>query len=239
MDPLTKQHRKETGKSQLPTRKAIKKALLEKGGKRCAHCCRKTVAVRLVRAERQKGFLVGDPYILLCHDCIIERQEKRKEEKKRLWRRKATNCRVSKRAPKDISKTGFYNRIRKKIFERDDHRCLWCESKKNLGLGSLIPESRGGKLTFDNFVTACSHCRPSKGNMLPLDYLWKDIDLDEYLHEQFDHALKVSDPGKNITIRFFLFAEISNFLHRLTNNDKIPSRIRSKAELMNIKLLSN
>ncbi|GAI43532.1 unnamed protein product, partial [marine sediment metagenome] len=222
MDPLTKEHRKETEKSQLPTRKAIKKALLQKGGRRCAHCYRKTVPVRLVRVWRKKESLKRDLYILLCHDCIIERQEKRKEEKKRFWRRKPSK--------RKISKTGFYNRIRKKVFERDDHRCLWCESQKNLGLGSLIPESRGGKLTFDNFVTACSHCRPSKGNMLPLDYLWKDIDVDEYLHEQFDHALRVQDPGKNITIRFFLFAEISNFLHRLTNNDKIPSRIRSKAE---------
>jgi len=229
--PFTKEDNRRKAKSQLPTRKAIKKALLDKAGRRCAHCYRKTVPVRLVRDWQKKGFLVSGSYILLCHDCIIKRQEKRKEDKKRLWRRKATN--------RKTSKTGFYNRIRKKIFERDDHKCVWCSTKQGIGLGSLVPLSKGGKLTFDNFVTACSHCRPSKGNMLSLDYLWKDIDLDEYLHEQFDHALKVQDPGKNITLRFFLFAEISNFLHRLTNDDKIPSRIRSRAELLNIKLLSN
>ena len=74
--------------------------------------------------------------------------------------------------------------------------------------------------------------------MLPLEYLWKDIDLDEFLHEQLDHALRVKDPGKNITVRFRLFAEVSSFLHRLTNDDKIPSHTRTRAELLNVKLLN-
>ncbi|GAJ08518.1 unnamed protein product [marine sediment metagenome] len=75
--------------------------------------------------------------------------------------------------------------------------------------------------------------------MLPLDYLWKDIDVDEYLHEQFDHALRVQDPGKNTTIKFFVFAEISHFLHKVTNDKNISDSTRSRAELLNIKLLSN
>jgi len=231
---FTKEDSRKEGKSQLPTRKDIRKALLNKAGKRCAHCYRKTVPVRLVRIRQKKGSVGQDGYILLCHDCIIKRQEKRKKEKKRLWEWKPT-----KRAKRKISKTGFFNRIRKKVLERDHYRCVWCNTHKKIGLGSLIPESRGGKRCIENYVACCQKCRPSKGNMLPLEYLWRDIDVDEYLHEQFDHALRVKDPGKNISIRFFLFSEISSFLHRLTNDNSIPSHTRSRAELLNIKLLSN
>ncbi|MBA7542118.1 hypothetical protein ES705_34437 [subsurface metagenome] len=234
MDSLIKQHKTEGYKSQLPTGKDIRKALLDKAGNRCAHCYRKTVPVRLARIRQKKGLLGIEGYILLCHDCIIKRQEKRKEDKKRLWEWKPT-----KHTKRKISKTGFFNRVRKKVLQRDDYRCVWCDMDKKIGLGSLIPESRGGKRCIENYVACCQKCRPSKGNMLPLEYLWKDIDIDEYLHEGLDHALRVKDPGKNITIRFFLFSEISSFLHRLTNDNSIPSHTRSRAELMNIKLLSN
>jgi 5-methylcytosine-specific restriction endonuclease McrA len=232
--PLVKQDKKEKEKSQLPTRKAIKKALLEKAGRRCVDCYRKTVPVRLVRIHKKSKQLKQTDYILLCHDCIIKRQEKRKEDKKRLWEWKPT-----KRARRKISKTGFLNRVRKKVIQRDSYRCVWCNTDKKIGLGSLIPESRGGKRCIENYVACCQKCRPNKGNKLPLEYLWRDIDVDEYLHEQFDHALRVKDPGKNITIRFFLFSEISSFLHRLTNDGTVPDSTRSRAELLNIKLLSN
>jgi len=234
MDPLIKQHKTEGYKSQFLTRKYIKKALLNEKGGRCAHCYRKTVPVRLVRIHRKSKQLKQTDYILLCHDCIIKRQERRKEDKKRLWEWKPT-----KRIRRKISKTGFLNRIRKKVIERDDYRCVWCNTDKKIGLGSLVPESRGGKRSINNYVACCQKCRPAKGNMLPLEYLWRDIDIDEYLHEGLDYALRVNDPGKNISIRFFLFSEISSFLHRLTNDNNVPSSTRSRAELLNIKLLSN
>ncbi len=234
MDPLIKQHKTEDHKSQFPTRKYIRKTLLEKAGNRCAHCFRKTVPVRLIRIHKKSKRPKQTDYILLCHDCIIKRQEKRKQAKKRFW-----ICKSSKRIKRKISKTGFLARIRKKVLQRDDYRCVWCNTDKKIGLGSLVPESRGGKRCIENYVACCQKCRPSKGNMLPLEYLWRDIDIDEYLHEQFDHALRVKDPGKNISIRFFLFSEISSFLHRVTNDNGIPSHTRSRAELLNIKLLSN
>jgi len=212
-------------------RQCIKKVLLDKAGNRCAHCYRKTVAVRLARVRKKGGQLRESDYILLCHDCIIKRQEERKEEKKRLWRRKASK--------RKLTKGGFFNKIRKEILERDDFRCLWCGGKEHLGLVSLIPISRGGKLEFNNYVTSCQKCRPSKGNKLPLEFIAESIFIDEYLHEELDEHLRVkSDPGKHVQIRFYLVSEISEFLHQLTNNDKIPSSTRSRAELLNIKLLN-
>jgi len=211
-------------------RQCIKKDLLEKASGRCAHCYRKTVPVRLVRIRQKKGCVGNDGYILLCHDCIIKRQEKRKKEKKRLWRRKP--------GKRKLTKGSFLNKIRKQVLERDKYTCVWCCSKEKIGLGSLIPESRGGKRCIENYVACCQKCRPSKGNKLPLEFIAEAIFIDEYLHEELDHALRVKDPGKYISIRFFLFAEVSSFLHRVTNDSSIPDSTRSRAELLNIKLLS-
>lgn len=228
--PFIKQNTRKKARSQVLDYHIIKKALLDKHNSRCAHCYRKTVPVRLARVHKKSKHPKESDYILLCHDCIIKRQDKRKQAKKRLWRRKASRHKST--------KGSFLNKIRKTVLQRDNYTCVWCDSKENLGLGPLIPLSRGGKLTFDNYITSCWHCRPAKGSRLPLEYIWRDIDIDEFLHEELDYALRVHDPGGNTTIRFRLFAEVSSFLHRLTNDDKIPSSTRTRAELLNVKLLS-
>ena len=227
--PFTKEHSLSRARSQVRSRYLIKKGLLDKAGGRCAHCYRKTVTVRLSRVHKKSKQPKESDYILLCHDCIIERQEKRKREKKRLWRTKP--------GKRKLTKGSWLNKIRQRVLERDKYTCSWCGSKKGVGLGPLIPESRGGKLEFNNYVTTCQYCRPSKGNKLPLEFIVEDIFIDEYLHEELDHALKVKDPGKYVSVRFFLFAEVSSFLHRLTNDASIPSHTRTRAELLNVKLL--
>lgn len=229
--PFIKQNTRKKARSQVPTHYLIKKALLNRAGSRCAKCYRKTVPVRLTRVHKKSKQPKESDYILLCHDCIVERQEQRREAKKRLWHRKATR--------RKITRGGFLNKIRKQVLQRDNHKCVWCNTHKNLGLCSLIPESRGGKLEFDNFVCTCASCRPSKGNKLPLEFIAEPIFIDEYLHEELDERLRVkSDPGKNTSIRFGLLAEISEFLHKLTNSKAIPDKVRTKAERINIKLLS-
>ena len=40
-------------------------------------------------------------------------------------------------------------------------------------------------------------------------------------------------------LKIFLFAEISHFLHKITDDNSIASPTRSRAEILNIKLLSN
>ena len=229
--PFTKQDTRKKANSQVLDYHTIKKALLDKHKGRCAHCYRRTVPVRLVRDWRKKESLTGQPYILLCHDCIIKRQEKRKQEKKRLWHRKLNK--------RKLTKGSFLNKIRPEILQRDNYKCVWCGSKELVGLGSLIPESRGGKRCIENYVACCQKCRPSKGNKLPLEFIAESIFLDEYLNEELDEHLRVkSDPGKNTSIQFALLAEISEFLHKLTNSKAIPGKVCTRAERLNIKLLS-
>lgn len=228
--PSITKGRKKGSQSQAVSPYLIKKALLDRHSGRCARCYRKTVPVRLSRVHKKSKQPKESDYILLCSECIGKRQKERKQQKKRLWRRKASR--------RKLTKGSFLNKIRKTVLERDNCTCSWCGSKKGVGLGSLIPESRGGKRVIDNYVACCQKCRPGKGSKLPLNFIFEAIDIDEFLHEQLDHALRVKDPGKNISIRFRLFAEVSSFLHRLTNDDKIPSSTRTRAELLNVKLLS-
>jgi len=50
------------------------------------------------------------------------------------------------------------------IYQRDDHTCQYCESKKRLTIDHIIPKSRGGQDTWENMVVACSVCNTKKAN---------------------------------------------------------------------------
>lgn len=44
-----------------------------------------------------------------------------------------------------------------------DQRCVYCGSKSNLTLDHIVPLSKGGMSTFNNYVLACQKCNISKG----------------------------------------------------------------------------
>jgi 5-methylcytosine-specific restriction endonuclease McrA len=53
------------------------------------------------------------------------------------------------------------------VFLRDGYKCQYCAEdvfKKNATLDHVLPESHGGKTTFENTVCACAPCNASKGN---------------------------------------------------------------------------
>jgi 5-methylcytosine-specific restriction endonuclease McrA len=61
---------------------------------------------------------------------------------------------------------------RREVFRRDQHRCQYCGSKKQLTIDHVIPRSKGGTHTWDNVVTACARCNTAKGNrLLPIPNL--------------------------------------------------------------------
>lgn len=57
------------------------------------------------------------------------------------------------------------NRIR--ILKRDNYKCVYCGSKKNLTLDHVMPRSRGGGNEWTNLVTSCLKCNLTKGNKTP------------------------------------------------------------------------
>ncbi len=54
---------------------------------------------------------------------------------------------------------------RQNVFKRDNNRCQYCESTKDLTLDHVIPKSKGGKTTWDNLITACKNCNAKKGHL--------------------------------------------------------------------------
>lgn len=56
---------------------------------------------------------------------------------------------------------------RREVLKRDRHSCQYCGSTRNLTLDHVLPKSRGGSHSWDNVVTACSHCNSCKGDRTP------------------------------------------------------------------------
>jgi len=59
---------------------------------------------------------------------------------------------------------------KRNIFDRDDHRCQYCGSRKSLTIDHIIPVSRGGENTWTNLVTCCWKCNNEKGNQTPEEW---------------------------------------------------------------------
>lgn len=55
---------------------------------------------------------------------------------------------------------------RKALFARDNYECQYC-GKFGCEVEHIIPQSRGGKNTWENLVTACRSCNSMKADMTP------------------------------------------------------------------------
>lgn len=53
---------------------------------------------------------------------------------------------------------------RRRIYERDKHKCVLCGSKDRLHIDHVVAVSRGGTSDDDNLQTLCHPCNLSKGN---------------------------------------------------------------------------
>jgi 5-methylcytosine-specific restriction endonuclease McrA len=56
---------------------------------------------------------------------------------------------------------------RRNVLHRDAHTCQYCGSKEELTIDHVIPRSRKGVESWENFVTACVRCNIKKGNRTP------------------------------------------------------------------------
>lgn len=53
------------------------------------------------------------------------------------------------------------------VYKRDQYRCVYCGSEKDLTLDHVLPKSRGGVNSWDNLVTCCRKCNARKDNNTP------------------------------------------------------------------------
>lgn len=54
---------------------------------------------------------------------------------------------------------------RKRIYERDHHKCGYCGSTRNLTIDHIIPKSKGGDNSWTNLVTCCHPCNFRKADL--------------------------------------------------------------------------
>lgn len=55
---------------------------------------------------------------------------------------------------------------RQGVLTRDRRRCAYCDAPART-IDHLVPQSRGGRWTWDNTVAACHACNGRKGNRTP------------------------------------------------------------------------
>jgi len=85
---------------------------------------------------------------------------------------------------------------RENVYKRDNYECVYCgySNIKMLTLDHVIPQSKGGKDTWDNLVTACRQCNGEKSD-LTLEEYGKQIPTPYRPHylmllKQLDHIPK-------------------------------------------------
>jgi 5-methylcytosine-specific restriction endonuclease McrA len=64
----------------------------------------------------------------------------------------------------------YKNRVpysKKNVMFRDGFACVYCGAQSGLTIDHVIPQSRGGKNSFENCVTSCFDCNNKKGNRTP------------------------------------------------------------------------
>lgn len=87
---------------------------------------------------------------------------------------------------------------RRNVYIRDDYKCQYCGNRftyNELTLDHVVPKSAGGRLTWENSVSACGPCNVKKSNNLtplpnkkPIIPTWHQIN-----YSNKHHNLKIPD----------------------------------------------
>ena len=60
--------------------------------------------------------------------------------------------------------SGWWKAARRRVFERDGHKCRHCEDRRDLTIDHVVPLSAGGDNRDDNLQTLCDPCNLAKGS---------------------------------------------------------------------------
>jgi 5-methylcytosine-specific restriction endonuclease McrA len=83
--------------------------------------------------------------------------------------KKPSIIRVFTYVKQDIQKVPL---TRENVYKRDNYECVYCgcSQVKTLTLDHVIPQSKGGKNSWDNLVTACKRCNSEKADLTLEEY---------------------------------------------------------------------
>ena len=134
------------------------------------------------------------------------------------------------------------NELRRAVFERDNHTCLYCGGvgeETDLEVDHIIPVSKGGNDDIRNLCTACWKCNRSKGARIlttnelqriankinsPLEYLLsltseepkaeqeKRVKVSVYLNHETYESIRLISANMNQTVSDILEVFARNFV---------------------------
>lgn len=79
---------------------------------------------------------------------------------------------------------------RRRIYERDSHRCVLCATTNALSIDHIVPITKGGTSDDDNLRTLCKSCNSSKGNRDDISLKRrKQVDVDMTSSQAHDDIL--------------------------------------------------
>jgi 5-methylcytosine-specific restriction endonuclease McrA len=71
-----------------------------------------------------------------------------------------------------VQRFGIVKCSRRNIMLRDRYECQYCGIRctiSNATIDHILPVSRGGRMSWDNIVTACGDCNRKKGSRTPME----------------------------------------------------------------------
>ena len=145
----------------------------------CPHSQRRSFSGLDEAAAWCTSMEIGEPY--LCRVCYHwhVRLPKRLglEELQRVLGFSLADPDVVQLPPGKICKTAVSYRRRRRVFERDGHKCVSCGSFDELTIDHIIPRSLGGTNAELNLQTLCFACNGAKANRLD-GIEWREFGLD-------------------------------------------------------------
>tara|TARA_A100001015_G_scaffold183577_1_gene204241 strand:+ start:4485 stop:4841 length:357 start_codon:yes stop_codon:yes gene_type:complete len=67
---------------------------------------------------------------------------------------------------KNIRSRNISQKVKNRVWNRDNGKCVICNSNENLEFDHIIPFSKGGANTYRNIQLLCQACNRSKSNKI-------------------------------------------------------------------------
>lgn len=123
-----------------------------------------------------------------CADCAYKRPQKTAEKPLRRSERPRT-------ASKKQKRPDMPDELRKRVMERDKHRCRFCGIDRNLHLHHIVYRSQGGQHEESNLITLCFKCHGTvhsdkkRWKPLLLGVVWKTYEGQRYTVPTFERLI--------------------------------------------------
>lgn len=72
--------------------------------------------------------------------------------------------------------------VRKRILDKYDNKCCYCDADNRLEIDHIIPISKGGKEDERNMQVLCRSCNSSKGNRINILEWFKYDEIEDCIY---------------------------------------------------------